>query len=38
MLSKLCYENSKDLSTHPAEYSYMLLKIRWECKSGRHQM
>lgn len=38
MLSKLCDESSKDLSTHPAEYSYMLLKIRWECKSGRHQM
>lgn len=23
MLSKLCYENSKDLSTHPINYSYM---------------
>lgn len=23
MLSKLCYESSKDLSTHPIKYSYM---------------
>jgi len=23
MLSKLCYENSKDLSTHPIKYNYM---------------
>lgn len=26
MLSMLCYENSKDLSTHPIKYSYMLIK------------
>lgn len=25
MLSRLCYENSKDLSTHPTKYSYMLI-------------
>ena len=23
MMSKLCYENSKDLSTHPIKYNYM---------------
>lgn len=23
MLPKLCYENSKDLSTHPIKYNYM---------------
>ena len=26
MLSKLCYENSKDLSTHPINYSYMAIQ------------
>lgn len=25
MLSKLCYESSKDLSTHPIKYSYMAI-------------
>ena len=26
MLSKLCYENSRDFPTHPIKYSYMLIK------------
>lgn len=26
MLSKLCYESSKDLSTHPINYSYMAIQ------------